>query len=119
MDRRLLAAFTLAAVGPGCVPLDAGPARAAEALIRETTEAGGREDPAAAWYLARAEQELARAKMLAGAGDAAGARGWARRAAADADVARMLAIGAATRASARRTEDDAEAIFRDLSGRTP
>jgi hypothetical protein len=119
VDRRLFAVCTLTFVGAGCAPLDAGPARAAEASIRETTEAGGREDPAAAAYLALAERELARARMLAGAGDGAGARGWARRAAADADVARMLAIGASVRASARRSEDDAEAIFRELSGHAP
>lgn len=118
MFRRLLVVFTLAAAGAGCA-LDLPSAEYAEALIRETDDMGGREDPAAARYLALAERELGRARILAEAGDVAGARGWARRAAADADVARMLAIGASVRAAARRSEDDAEAIDRDLSGRAP
>jgi len=101
--RRLLVVFTLAAAGAGCA-LDLPSAEYAEALIRD---------------LALAERELGRARILAEAGDVAGARGWARRAAADADVARMLAIGASVRAAARRSEDDAEAIDRDLSGRAP
>src|SRR5579871_6747946 len=79
---------------------------AAEALLRDAREAGGREDPSAAYYLELAERELARARALA-AHDPEGAASWARRADADADVARMLALEVAVRRSAQRTIDQA------------
>ena len=99
----------------GCVPAIAAPdIGTADALIRECVAAGGREDPSASYYLALAERELARARVLFDARDAEGARGWARRARADADVARLCAIEIAVRASAQRTEADAAAIERRI-----
>jgi hypothetical protein len=112
---RLLLIGAAAALVASCAPppplLDA---RAAEARIREAAAAGGREDPAASHYLALAERELSRAEILWRVRDAEGARSWARRAAADADVARLLALEVALRDAARRTEADAEALYRKL-----
>lgn len=100
-----------------CAPSAATPdIRVADALIRESIEAGGREDPNAAYYLALAERELARARILAGAHDAEGAKSFARRARADAEIARLCAIEAAARDAARRTEADAMEIERRLEG---
>jgi hypothetical protein len=108
----------------GCVPAMVVPDLGrAEALIQECVAAGGREDPSASYYLALAERELARARALFGVHDAEGARGWARRARADAEVARLCAIEVAVRESARRTEADAAAIERrieaQIDGRPP
>lgn len=89
--------------------------RAASA-IGEAGAAGGREDPGAAHYLALAERELARTRLLLRVGDAQGARSWARRALADADVARMLSLEATVRAAAQRTEQDAQALSLELDG---
>src|SRR5262245_57013165 len=112
---RRLAACAAAAALASCLPSPAVPdATRAGAFIREAGEAGGREDPGAAYYLALADRELARALVLIRVHDAEGARSWARRAAADADVARMLAIEAATRRAAERTEADADALAREL-----
>jgi hypothetical protein len=87
--------------------------------VRAADEAGAREDPQAGYYLGLAERELGRAVGQLRVRDAGGARGWARRAWADAEVARMLAIEAETRGAAQRTEADADAISRaiDASGR--
>jgi hypothetical protein len=114
---RLLSVWA-AAMAASCAPPPSIPeTRPAEARIREAAEAGGREDPVAAEYLALAERELARAQLLSRVRDAEGARSWARRAAADADVARLLALEVALRDAARRTEADAEALYRKLEGR--
>jgi hypothetical protein len=99
----------LASLSMGCV---VAPARApelgrADAAVRGAEEIAAPEDPGAVYYLELASRELARGQRLARLHDVEGARGWARRAEADADVARMLAIEAAARSAAQRTEDDA------------
>jgi hypothetical protein len=110
-----LGACAAASLAASCLPAPTVPeATRAEALIQEACQAGGREDPGAAYYLALAERELARARLLVRVRDAAGARGWARRAAADGDVARMLALEVAVRGAAARTEADASALSRAL-----
>lgn len=98
-----------------CVPSASTPDVAiADALIRESVEAGGREDPSAAYYLELAERELARARLLVRAHDAEGARSFARLARADAEVARLCAIEAAALDAARRTEADAMELERRI-----
>jgi hypothetical protein len=82
--------------------------------VRAAYEAGAYEAPGPGFYLELAESELDRAVGQLRVRDAAGARGWARRAWADAEVARLLAIEAATRGAAQHTEDEAEAISRAL-----
>jgi hypothetical protein len=82
--------------------------------VHAAGEAGAREDPRAAYYLELAERELRRAELQARVGDDEGALGWAGRAGADAEVARLLAIEAATRGAAQRTEDQADAVSRAL-----
>ncbi len=82
--------------------------------VRAANEAGAHEDPRAAGSLDLAEGELSRARVELGAGDVAGARAWAERARADAGLSRMLAIEAATRGAAQRSEDDALALSRAL-----
>jgi len=77
-------------------------------------EAGAREVPEAGGYLELAERELARAQGQLLSHDAEGARGWARRAWADAEVARILAVEVATRAAAKYTQEEAEAVSRAL-----
>jgi hypothetical protein len=82
--------------------------------VRAAYEAGASEAPRPGVYLGLAERELARALGQLRVHDAGGARGWARRAWADAEIARLLAIEAATRGAAQHTEDEAEAISRSL-----
>lgn len=115
MGIRSLVVCAVAAQNVSCgPPLVVPDATRAAAMIQETCAAGGLEEPSAAYYLSLAKRELARARVLSRAGDVEGAHSWARRAAADADVARMLAVEATLRGAARRTEDDAEALSREL-----
>ncbi len=112
-------ALTFASAAGGCV---GGPRGAAEVgragrEVRAAEEAGAREEPRASYFLELAEHELRRARGQLDAGDV-GARGaWAARAEADAEVAAMTAIEAATRGAAQRTEAEAEALARGLRGR--
>jgi hypothetical protein len=115
---RAFCAGAIAVLAAACVPASELPdTRPTEALLREAAEAGGREDPGAAYYLSLADRELSRARMLVEVRDAEGAWSWARRAAADADVARLLAYEASVRAAALRTEADADAIERRIEER--
>jgi hypothetical protein len=100
------------ALGPRLVP----EADRAAAAVDGAVDVGSREDPGAAYYLSLAERELGRTRLLLRVGDAQGARSWARRALADADVARLLAIEVAVRTAAQRTEAEAEALSRELDG---
>jgi hypothetical protein len=106
-----LSATLSAACAPPLLPTDA-----TAAALDDAAAAGGREDPVAAHYLDLAERELARARTLLRVRDAEGARSWARRAAADADVARLLAVEIAVREAAKRAEADAQVIFEKLEG---
>jgi hypothetical protein len=103
---------TAASVSAACGGVERGPAEVAGATrtLSAAEEAGAPEDPRAGYFLDLARRELYRARVQARLGDGEGARAWADRATADADVARMMAIEAATREAARRTEADAEAI---------
>jgi hypothetical protein len=113
VDRSWIAA--LAALSMGCVETVRAPDLGrAEAALDGAQEMAAPEDPGAAYYLDLASRELARGRALERIRDVEGARGWARRAQADADVARMLAVEAATRSAAQRTEDDARAIARAI-----
>ena len=87
--------------------------------VRAATDAGAREQSQAAYFLALASSELARADVQLRVGDAEGARSFAARARADAALARMLAIEAAARGAALRSEDDAEALSRALDEPRP
>lgn len=100
------------AVSPRLVP----EADRAAAAVHAAAEVGAREDPGAVYYLALAERELARSRLLLRVGDAQGAQSWALRAVADADVARLLAVEVAVRAVAQRTEADAQALSLELDG---
>lgn len=112
---RTLGLIVLAAPAAACAAVPVMPdTDAVAAIVREAGEAGGREDPAALYYLEQADRALGRARALVAARDPEGARSWARRAEADADVARMLAVEAAARAAALRTEEHAAALFRAL-----
>ena len=82
--------------------------------VRAAYEAGANEAPHARYYLGLADRELERSLHQLRARDAGGSRGWARRAWADAELARMLAVEAETRGAAQHTEDEAEAISRAL-----
>jgi hypothetical protein len=105
----------IAALSAGCVQSARAPELGgAEAALGSAQEIVVPEDPGAAYYLTLASRELARARALQGLHDVDGTRGWARRAQADADVARMRGVEAATRAAAQRTEDDAMAIERAI-----
>ena len=105
----------LAALSGGCVQSARAPELGrAEAAVASAEEMVAPEDPGAAYYLDLASRELARGRALQGLHDVEGARGWARRAQADADVARMLAVEAVTRGAAQRTEDDAMALERAI-----
>jgi hypothetical protein len=97
------------AAGIGAAEVD----RAARG-VHAADEAGAREVPQAGGYLELAERELARAEGQLLGRDADGARGWARRAWADAEVARILAVEVATRAAAQYTQAEAEAVSRAL-----
>lgn len=112
----MLLACAAAAVG-GCAGTARGRVEVARAEhgIASAEEAGARKDVLAASHLAIARRQLARARMLAEAGDAQGAEVWAKRALADAELARMLAIEAATRAAAERAEEEANDLSRRLS----
>ncbi|APR80636.1 Hypothetical protein A7982_05983 [Minicystis rosea] len=113
-----LAAGAAIALSVSCAPVTAMPDTDSIAVIvREAGESGGREDPAAAYYLALAERELARAEVQARVRDREGARSWARRARADAEMARLLAVEAAVRGAAQRAEDHAEALYREIEAR--
>jgi hypothetical protein len=104
-----------AALSAGCVQRARAPELgSAQAALSGAQEIVAPEDPGAAYYLTLASRELARGRALQGIHDVEGARGWARRAQADADVARMLAVEAATRGAAQRTEDDAMALERAI-----
>jgi hypothetical protein len=107
------AATASAAACGGAEPRSVDVVQAAR-RVSAAGEAGAREDPRAAWYLDLAERELRRAEIQAGVSDEEGARGWAARAGADAEVARLLAIEAATRGAAQRTEEQAETLSRAL-----
>jgi len=111
--------LTLASAAPAaCGGVERAPAEVAGA-VREVSaagEAGAREDPRASYFLELARRELYRARVQARVGDAEGARGWAARAGADAEVARMMAIETATRGAAQRTEDQAEELSRAIDG---
>lgn len=109
----LPAAFALGACAPVVATGAAEVERAARG-VQAADEAGAREVPEAGGYLGLAEHELARAEIELRVRDAAGAKGWARRAWADAEVARILAVERATRAAAQHTEEEAEAISRAL-----
>jgi hypothetical protein len=112
---RTLGPVLLATLAGACTAAPVMPdTDAVAAIVREAGEAGGREDPAALYYLDLADRELLRARVLVEARDPEGARRWARRAEADADVARLLAVEAAARAAALRTEEHAAALFRTL-----
>ncbi len=108
-----------AALGACCGSVEVVAVTQAGREVLAAVEAGARADSEAAYYLALAEGELARASVQLRVGDAAGARGLAARAGADAGVARMLAVEAATRGAALRSEDQAEAIWRALDGARP
>ena len=115
MGARCLA-LTAVALG-ACAPVvRAGAAEVERAArgVEAAEEAGAREVPGAGEYLGLAEHALARAEVELRVMDAAGARGWAGRAWADAELARVLAVEAATRAAAQHTEEEAEAISRAL-----
>src|SRR5215468_830114 len=110
MGRMRAGVVTVAAVAAaacGGVEYRSGDVVQAARGVGAAAEAGAREDPRAAYYLELAERELLRADLQGRVGDEEGARGWANRAAADAEVARLLAIEAATRGAAQRTEDQA------------
>jgi hypothetical protein len=105
----------LAALSVGCVEIARAPELGrAEADLESAKELALPEDPAAEYYLGLASRELARGRALERVHDLEGARGWARRAQADADVARMLAVEAAARGAAQRTEDDAMTLERAI-----
>jgi hypothetical protein len=109
--------LTVAAVGPGgCGGAQRGTAEVARAAgeVIAAGESGARADGAAALYLELAERELAEARLKLRVGDGEGARVWANRAGADAGLSRSMAVEAATRGAALRSEDDAEAISREL-----
>jgi hypothetical protein len=115
--RLLLLAVLTAALG-AC---GAGPSANAVAAVDRASrsvqaadEAGARADAMAGDYLERAERELHRAGVQLRAGDPEGAQSFGDRAGADAAVARMLAILAAARDAAQRSDDDAEALSRAL-----
>jgi hypothetical protein len=110
--------LVLAASSSGCAiaPRLVPEADSAAAAVDGAVEVGGREDPGAVYYLALAERELGRTRVLLRVGDLQGARSWARRALADAEVARLLAVEVSVRAAARRTEADVEALSRELDG---
>jgi hypothetical protein len=107
----LLAGIVLGACGPAA-GLERDEVARATLSVHAADEAGAREAPEAGYYLGIAERELDRALGQLRVHDAQGARGWARRAWADAEVARLLSIEAATRGAAQHTEDDAERILR-------
>ncbi|MFT3768688.1 MAG: hypothetical protein QM820_24845 [Minicystis sp.] len=112
---RIFCAFGAVALAASCAPVPAMPDTDAVAtIVREAGEAGGSADPTASYYLALAQRALTRAEVLARVGDAVGAESWARRARADAEVARLLAIEAAVRQAAQRTEDHAAALYQKL-----
>jgi hypothetical protein len=90
----------------------------AAAAVRAAGEAGARDAPRAASSLELAEHELRRARTQLGVGDVAGARSFADRACADAELARMLAIEAATRDAAQRSEDFAQDLSRALDAKS-
>jgi Domain of unknown function (DUF4398) len=99
----------------GCVETARAPELGrAEAALYSAQEIAAPEDPEAAYYLDLASRELARGRALERIRDVEGARGWAQRAQADADVARMLAVEATARSAAQRTEDDAMALERAI-----
>lgn len=116
---RTLASCVIAALAGSCIPEVASrDARVAGALIREAGEAGAREDPEAERYLALAERGLARARTLIEVGDAQGARAYARRARADAEIAHLLAIEGTLRRAALRSEADAMDLERQIEARS-
>ena len=112
--RMLALVLACTAVSIACAPVPPTLSTdGAETLLRDAREAGGRDDPNASYYLELAERELSRARMLA-AHDPEGAASWARRADADADVARMLAVEAAVRRSAQWTIAQANVLFQQI-----
>jgi hypothetical protein len=113
MRGRLLLAVLALALG-ACAGTPEVEVIRAERGVFAATEAGAREDARAALSLMLAERELGRARVLAEAHDVEGALAWARRAQADADVARLYAIEALTRGAAERTEDAARGLSRAL-----
>lgn len=88
-------------------------ARAAGAM-GAAREAGASQVPQAAGALDLAERELRRARAQLEVGDVEGARTWAARARADAGLSRMLAIEAATRGAAQRSEASALSLSQAL-----
>jgi hypothetical protein len=110
----------VAVISTGCVPAARAPELGrAEAAVGDAEGMAAPEDLGAQYYLGLARRELVRARALLRIHDVEGGRGWARRAQADADVARMLAVEAAARDAARRTEDDATLLERALDAPPP
>jgi hypothetical protein len=113
-------ALTLASAtagGCGGVPQGAADVDQAARELHAAEEAGAREDAQASYYLDLGERELRHARGQLGVGDVEGARSWAARAGADAQLAAMMAIEEATRGAAQRSADEAEAIARGLRRR--
>jgi hypothetical protein len=99
----LLALIPMCALG-GCVGAPPRPPEFALAAgtIHEAQAAGAGLDSRASRYLACADDELARSRAELERGHLIGARSWAMQAAADAEVARMMALELSARREARR-----------------
>jgi hypothetical protein len=89
----LCAFVPLIALG-ACASAPPRPAEFAEARARiDAAEASfAREDPSSALYLDLAAQELGHARAALSQKDLEAARGWAKQASVDADLARSLAL---------------------------
>ena len=105
------AALALASLAGGCVSTGAFTPQPeldrARAAVRAAEDEGAATDPSAQVALAFAQHHLDVAARLLARGDRAGAAGLARRAEADAEIARLIAREAALRDAARRTMDQA------------
>jgi Domain of unknown function (DUF4398) len=105
----------------------AAPLRPVEfALAREKIDAAeisfARQDPSSSVYLDLAVQELGHARAALSQNDAEAARGWAKQASADADLARSLALEAKARGEAQarslalenKTQSEAEQAWEEM-----